>query len=311
MITHCGSGDSIQETGNPDCEAYLLYGEEFFNSVPMSMFTVFRCMIGDCSSTGGQSLVMHFANHYGWKFSLPYSIVMGVIIFGVFNIITALLVESTLRGLQHDEMQLKVVQKYEAHFVRNQLKALLERMRDLFDPRSSIESERPRDLKLTRDDVNLMIQDPIVMRILKDLDVADLDGDAGFYDLLDIEGTGNVGAVEVLSTLLKVRGNARKSDLVANRATMQSLHEKFEHFELTSMENQESMLANQEDLIRTFGKAPCEAAAVDSTVPSSGHRCGTASALLPSAPNCIAGARSATLASRRWWPVCAGSASST
>eukprot|EP00971_Amphidinium_carterae_P012453 245045-Amphidinium_carterae.1 len=117
LMHSCGSGDTSKLVfpHDPDCQqVHLLYGEEFFGDVPTSMFTLFRCLIGDCSTRAGQSLTAHFGEGYGIRFYIVYGVGMICIIFGLFNVITALFVESTLSGLKYNDVQKKYARMYES-----------------------------------------------------------------------------------------------------------------------------------------------------------------------------------------------------
>merc|ERR1712139_489389 len=78
--------------GRKEVEHVSLY----FNSVPRSMFTVFRCSFGDCSSRGGMPIFEHVYHHYGFRYSAVYALFVFVVTIGLFNVISAIFVESTM-----------------------------------------------------------------------------------------------------------------------------------------------------------------------------------------------------------------------
>merc|ERR1719330_1047871 len=69
---------------------------ELFNSVPQSMFTTFRCSFGDCTTLDGAPLFQHVQGDYGGWFSLFYCLFVFSFTIGVFNVISAIFVESTM-----------------------------------------------------------------------------------------------------------------------------------------------------------------------------------------------------------------------
>merc|ERR1711933_330976 len=95
------------------CPIHHIVGEEFFGSIPTAMFTVYRCMIGDCTSAGGHSIVVHLSKGYGFTFYITYCVAMIVAICGLFNIVTALFVESTLTGLKGNDVHQRNVRMQE------------------------------------------------------------------------------------------------------------------------------------------------------------------------------------------------------
>ncbi|CAK0894692.1 unnamed protein product [Prorocentrum cordatum] len=92
LVEKCGHPDLfvVTEDADPTCAKHKLYAEEYCGSLSKCMFTVFRCMIGDCTSTGGQSLAAHLSAGFGTKFDFVYLTGMIVMIFGLFNVITAI-----------------------------------------------------------------------------------------------------------------------------------------------------------------------------------------------------------------------------
>jgi hypothetical protein len=72
---------------------------EMFDSVPRSIYTTFRCAFGDCSSaTEGFPLFEYVHLHYGWGWSLVYCMFIYIITIGLFNVISAIFVEATMKS---------------------------------------------------------------------------------------------------------------------------------------------------------------------------------------------------------------------
>lgn len=59
----------------------------FFDSVPRSMITTFRCSFGDCSTNGGTPLFEHIHNTYGGFATLVCCCFVFVITIGLFNVV--------------------------------------------------------------------------------------------------------------------------------------------------------------------------------------------------------------------------------
>jgi len=245
-VSRCGGGgDVVEDHENPDCQLHYLYGEEFFGTVWSSMFTVFRCVLGDCSTKGGQSLATHFSQGYGFTFDLCYCVGMVIVIFGLFNIITAIFVESTISGLKYNDVQRKYANMYEARYVHQKLEALVKRIYEIKGiPRFS--SKYPEhEFGLTEEDFEEVMEDDMVSSILQSLDVV-MNNHVGLFDVLDSDNDGRVTIPEIVATLMKVRGELQKSDLVASWVAMRSLHEEFMNFEKLSLENHRVILEHLE-----------------------------------------------------------------
>eukprot|EP00929_Paragymnodinium_shiwhaense_P021475 TRINITY_DN14001_c0_g1_i1.p1 TRINITY_DN14001_c0_g1~~TRINITY_DN14001_c0_g1_i1.p1 ORF type:complete len:663 (+),score=124.33 TRINITY_DN14001_c0_g1_i1:58-1989(+) len=69
---------------------------ESFNTVPTSLFTTFRCAFGDCTTPDGDPLFTKVWAVYGWPSAVGYMLFVFVLCVGVFNVISAIFVESTL-----------------------------------------------------------------------------------------------------------------------------------------------------------------------------------------------------------------------
>jgi len=128
LLAECGWPDDYPDIGDDRCKVHWMYGEEFFPSVKTAMFTTFRFMIGDYSSRSGKSLAVAFSQGYGDFFHLVFCVGMITVQFGLFNIITAIFVDSTISGLKTNDTKRKYARQYESKFVKEKLKDLLERV---------------------------------------------------------------------------------------------------------------------------------------------------------------------------------------
>merc|ERR1712151_979024 len=79
--------------GPVENEIIGLEGERLFMSVDRCMFTAFRCSLGDCTTSKGQPIVKLLADAYGAVIALMYVFCMAVLVFGVFNLISAIYIE--------------------------------------------------------------------------------------------------------------------------------------------------------------------------------------------------------------------------
>merc|ERR1719335_6522 len=70
-----------------------------------------------------------------------------------------------------------------------------------------------------------MIQDSAACKLLDELDIPRGAERAELFEVLDADGSGTLSAAEFISGLMKVRGEARKSDIIATRLSVSSLQE--------------------------------------------------------------------------------------
>merc|ERR1712190_40703 len=83
-------------------------------------------MIGDFSTASGKSLSAILSRGYGGPFNAAFVIMMVMIIFGLFNIITAIFVDATTAGLKHNDAKRKYASQHERKFVRTKLHSLIQ-----------------------------------------------------------------------------------------------------------------------------------------------------------------------------------------
>eukprot|EP00443_Scrippsiella_acuminata_P093923 CAMPEP_0115388612 /NCGR_PEP_ID=MMETSP0271-20121206/9266_1 /TAXON_ID=71861 /ORGANISM="Scrippsiella trochoidea, Strain CCMP3099" /LENGTH=148 /DNA_ID=CAMNT_0002812109 /DNA_START=32 /DNA_END=477 /DNA_ORIENTATION=- len=76
----------------------------------------------------------------------------------------------------------------------------------------------------------MLINDPEVERLLDDLDIAMADR-SELFDVLDADGDGRLEVQEVTRGLLKLRGSAEKSDMVACLLAVRNLQGMFVQFQ--------------------------------------------------------------------------------
>lgn len=266
-IDYCGfTGDDVQgHSDNAMCQAHVLYGEEFFGTLRTSMFTVFRCVLGDCSSKAGKSLTAAFSSGYGAAFDAVYCGGMVLVVFGLFNIIAAIFVETTISGLKYNNVQRKYARMYESRYVQSKLEALVCRIQELHEVKHP-QFEAGGEFVLTEEEFNEVMQDDGVSILLEDLDIV-LTNRVGLFDMFDADNNGLVTVAEIVGTLMKVRGEPQKCDMIASWVALRSLNERFQNFERLTFESQKKMLEYQKDIL---GGGKRESIAVCSGVMSRG-----------------------------------------
>lgn len=239
----CGDADFVfgdryaagQDPYEGECRVQRLYGEEYFGTVPDSMFTIFRCILGDCTSKGGQSLAPHFGFGYGWRFYIVYCIGLIVVVFGLFNTITAIFVESTMTGLKYNDAQKNYAQKYEANYLRKKLETLVARIREICAEHygTTLNEDSPTNqITIEADTFSIMLRDRQVRNILKDLDI-ELDNrqESALYDLFDVDHEGKVTLYQFLELLKRMRGEITKCDIISTLVHLRNLNAKVKRVE--------------------------------------------------------------------------------
>jgi len=214
-----------------------LLDEDLFRNVPLAMLTVFRCLMSDCMDRNGRPLVHMYSELFGLPFVLGYVAAMIFVIFGVFNLIFAIYIETTLAAAKSTKQMDRKESVRVARTTRELLKkfALAHRLYheespEFLDALADGDANKLRStmrdgehkvhdidesqVVISKDLFLVAIQDPDVQKLLDALDISP--DRASLFDVLDADGSGDVEATELVQGLLRVRGEARKSDVVAN-----------------------------------------------------------------------------------------------
>lgn len=211
----------------------IIEEQHHFKTVFHSMFTVYRCLTSDCTTREGEPMTKLLEEAYGWPFVTGYLAFSLFVTFGIINLILAIYIESTLGAARLTEERDKVQRKREALRVAQHTKELLkkfcaaQRMAEvLITPEHVTDQEVSRllqfassedveelDLKITRQVFLVALQDPSVHHHMDQLDLPP--DRLNMFDILDADGSGSLEVRELITGLLRVRGEARKSDAVA------------------------------------------------------------------------------------------------
>jgi len=218
------------------------------------MLTIFRCFIGDCSSREGTPLIYMLMDVYGAPIVLLWLTVMILVIFGLFNLIMAIYLENTLAVAKSQEESLKT-QKKEALRVAKNIKRLCTifcmaqhkvnegtslsviNLHDFLD--DSNDDAGNLEMEITRDTFLVVTQYRTAQKLMDDLDIPS--ERARLFDVLDADGNGALCIQELISGLLRVRGESQRSDILAAvlgvRAVLSMIRQV-----------QDGMIASQDDL---------------------------------------------------------------
>lgn len=227
-----------------------------FEKVPISMFTVFNCLTGDCSGADGISIVVQLANSEHAVFILGYSFIIFITIFGLFNLVAAIFVENTMTAAKFNDEKIAMVKRKKQQHLAQKLEMLLgkfnERQNEMrqkeevtTNPSNILsgaygavhgavldmvgaKEEGPRishkdmSVDITKEQFHELIEDPGVQNLFDELDLSVTDRE-DLFDVLDGDGSGAISAQELVKGVLKVRGEAKKSDSVATQLAVRAV----------------------------------------------------------------------------------------
>jgi len=202
---------------------------EFFNSVPRSMFTTFRCSFGDCSTSGGMPIFEHVHNEYGAVASIFYCFFIFAITIGLFNVISAIFVESTMAAAMSLEVAKKKGRLADKRLWNTRISTLIKRLMDV-SPEHSIPGRMSDNVdEIFSVDVpgkviDLVVKDPVAIQALNDLDI-DPEDHKYLSDILDPDNGGSVAISEFVDGLRRLRGDPRRSDIVTVDLMIRSMQQ--------------------------------------------------------------------------------------
>jgi len=214
------------------------------------MFTLFRCFTDGCAAVDGSPLAAHLNDQLGWSFMVLYILVFLFVTIGLFNLIMAIFVDNVMestrqrkqdsRGEDHAKMVAKLRQQVIDHFVKKDVKSSVETNKSiregdglwtsikrffglcqatlvgesLYNQTNSLESKVTEEIIITRDVFYNWLTDTEMTSMLEELDIA-IANKHDLFDVLDADLSGELGVDEVVTGLMKLRGPAEKSDVVA------------------------------------------------------------------------------------------------
>lgn len=212
---------------------------EEFAKFPTAFFTVFRCIVaGDCADTRGHPIWLNLTKTHGWGYGALYCAVTIFVCFGLFNVIIALFIENVVIASKTDVKRKRRERLRDQSFFAKKMIELITTLLRLKDEseeperrhirkslskRTSHESsskstvdilKRGSKMEITPDLFEQLRLDTEAIEIFADLDIAD-DDRFSLFETLDVDGSGTIDLPELIDGISKLRGEARRSDIVS------------------------------------------------------------------------------------------------
>eukprot|EP00929_Paragymnodinium_shiwhaense_P059899 TRINITY_DN29966_c0_g1_i1.p1 TRINITY_DN29966_c0_g1~~TRINITY_DN29966_c0_g1_i1.p1 ORF type:complete len:719 (+),score=150.88 TRINITY_DN29966_c0_g1_i1:73-2229(+) len=201
---------------------------DYFDSVPRSMFTTFRCAFGDCSSANGVPISEYVDREYGPMFSVLYCMFIFITTIGLFNVISAVFVESTMAAAADIQSKKKKARLADDVLWSTRITSLIRRLMHTW-PGSPLSSDvlstcidELYEFDIPKDVIDELGKDPEARKALCDLDVNDDDHDR-LADVLDPDNGGSITVMELVEGVKRLRGDPRRSDIVAVDLMLRSI----------------------------------------------------------------------------------------
>jgi len=248
---------------------------ENFSSLAQSFFTVFRCVTGDCSQEDGKPIFVLVTSAHGWGFGVLYFLIMVSCTFGLFNVIAAIYVENTVAASKYNELTRKRDRIQNERMLAELTKSLVEAVLRVGEKQglmndadqsqnapsestgSDIQDEiealvtKAAQVQITKEWWSFLELDPGFAELLSELDIAGED-QSDLFDTFDIDESGSVDLAELLSGIKKLRGDARRSDVVGISLQATAVYHKIAELQVTTeeaLDAQTSLLQSVEDTL--------------------------------------------------------------
>lgn len=215
-----------------------------FSTVPLSFFTLFRCTVaGDCAEQRGRPIFLEVID-YGWWYGLVYMVMVFFMTMGLFNVIAAIFVENVVAGAKTSDQLVKRQRMRDKAFFAGKIYDLLKVIVHVEHSQSECSSGRRkksawaaatgqsdeedivsqvREVQITADFFERLQDQPQFCDIMGDLNVApDEQGD--LFETLDLDGNGVIEVEELVDGIARLRGEARRSDVVSLNLMIRFIH---------------------------------------------------------------------------------------
>merc|ERR1712232_484007 len=173
----------------------------------------------ECVTVKGEPIFVLVQAKYGWFYAWIYGLTMVLMTFGLFNVIVALYVENTVEAAKFSSLSQKRKRLLDDQFFAEKATELVEfvwRVHRQEKRRVSIQMtdcEALQQLNITPDLFETLRSFREFQNILNDLDISDED-QLDLFDTLDVDGGGTIDLEELIVGISKLRGDARRSDII-------------------------------------------------------------------------------------------------
>eukprot|EP00929_Paragymnodinium_shiwhaense_P095375 TRINITY_DN5647_c1_g1_i1.p1 TRINITY_DN5647_c1_g1~~TRINITY_DN5647_c1_g1_i1.p1 ORF type:complete len:270 (-),score=40.34 TRINITY_DN5647_c1_g1_i1:335-1144(-) len=191
---------------------------DYFSDVPRAMVTTFRCSFGDCATIEGTPIFEHVDEAYGLGTSFMLCLFAFAMTIGMFNVISAIFVESTLAAATSLKLKQKNERLQDNALWSSRISLIVRRIGMLALDIGTEDKLSDYVDKIYELDVSCSLMDeigcdPDVRAALEELDVDPEDHD-NLSEILDVDQNGSVVVTELLQAIKRLRGNPRRSDIV-------------------------------------------------------------------------------------------------
>mmetsp|Transcript_86841 Transcript_86841/g.202123 ORF Transcript_86841/g.202123 Transcript_86841/m.202123 type:complete len:619 (-) Transcript_86841:381-2237(-) len=215
---------------------------EYFRTVPRSLFTIFRCSFGDCTTDRGTPLFEHIATTQGPFATLCCSAFLFFMVMGLFNVISAIFVDTTMAAAAAASVTKQLARLDDEQLWARSVATIIKCLLNLSPEHKHLvdggmlfrrtSDAQPRDTENVMSELfNIGIHTSVMDSVVLDKEVVEalqaLDIDASDHkklsDILDPDHSGRITILELVEGLQRLRGQPRRSDTVMVDLMIRSL----------------------------------------------------------------------------------------
>eukprot|EP00928_Gymnodinium_smaydae_P041461 TRINITY_DN28057_c0_g1_i2.p1 TRINITY_DN28057_c0_g1~~TRINITY_DN28057_c0_g1_i2.p1 ORF type:complete len:312 (-),score=60.27 TRINITY_DN28057_c0_g1_i2:57-893(-) len=220
-------------------------GSEYFESVPLAFFSVFRCIVvGECADLQGRPLFVVATDKHGWIYGFMFAFFSTFMSFGLFNVIGAMFVENVVETCKARDKTNRKERLRDPVYFAQKMAELLEVVLKVCSCESEEEMRRcvsealpgavsrtsrskgettvdehdifarAAGVSITPERFTFLRELDCVQRLLDQLDVAD-DDQHNLFDALDANNSGDIDLEELCAGIWKLRGDPCRSDIIS------------------------------------------------------------------------------------------------
>jgi hypothetical protein len=199
---------------------------EYFEDVPRSLLTTFRCSFGDCSDSSGVSIIEHSFSSPDTEWLVFVFCAFGFFFWvGLFNVISAIFVESTMTAALSLTKNKKMERLGNFPLWAENISTLIKLLwteSGHSDTLLSTQVDKIMETKFPRAVLKDAVMSDKGKNALSNLDIQEEDHEY-LDDILDPDNGGSVTIVDLVDGLQRLRGDPRRSDIVTIDLMIRSL----------------------------------------------------------------------------------------
>mmetsp|Transcript_41662 Transcript_41662/g.76690 ORF Transcript_41662/g.76690 Transcript_41662/m.76690 type:complete len:254 (+) Transcript_41662:2-763(+) len=215
------------------------------------MLTVFRFFFGDFSTISGLNIFEGIQECYGSPAAVLVCLFYFIIIIGLFNVIAAIFVESTLAAANHAAILRKTERMNDEILWSTRLTSLVRKIFEYngntLPPRMSDVVESLSDQAIPEAVFQEYMMDTRVQKALRDLEIDESDFKY-LFDILDNDNTGSIYISQLSDGLERLRGDPRRSDIICVDLMVRSIQQQTDFLVQAAKANVKSSTGNRKKM---------------------------------------------------------------